>query len=153
MTPRLYPGGADQPAPKPAAAPGLPTTAGHPGTAPAIPAPPPQTSRGPADRPLTPDTSPATLAPILLAAADQLRNAGCPDDALTTRDLVGAVIDGVMRAGSDLGAVADAQADACYALLAAELGLSPLVWADRPGSTRRAAVTAFTTAARKAGAA
>lgn len=90
------------------------------------------------------------LAPILLAAADHLRSAGRPADAITTRDLVGAVIDGVLRRGSDLGAVADAQADACYALLAAELGLSPLIWADRPGSTRSAAVTALTTAARKA---
>lgn len=106
------------------------------------------TTDRPADRPLTPD--PQRLEPILLAAADQLRDAGQAADALTTRDLVGAVIDGVLRLGSELGAVADAQADACYALLTAELGLSPLVWADRPGSTRAAAVGALTTAARKA---
>jgi hypothetical protein len=106
------------------------------------------TSNRPADRPLTPDSR-HRLAPVLLAAADVLRQAGRPDDPITgeTGELAGVLVDGVLRAGSTIGAVADAQADACYALLAEQLGVSPLEW----DGTRAQAVTALTTAARKAG--
>lgn len=102
--------------------------------------------------PVTPDPAAtgARLVPILLAAADRLRTHGQPGDPITGGALADAVIGGVLTCGSDLGEVADGQADACYALLGAVLAADPLAWAGEPGNTRRHAVTVLTTAARKA---
>ena len=127
------------PTPKPAAAPGLPTTDGAHTPGPSEPAPPPPTSRGPADRPLTPD-DPAPLVAILIGAAVDIRRLGhatvdmpASDDG--PRDVLTAIAEAARLRGHWNTEVVKAQAMACVWLLARHVRQDVTAWNDTPGRT------------------
>ena len=119
------------------------------------------TTTRPADRPVPPDTQPtltghdrAALARILRGAALDIALLGhakgrqLPAD--DSRCAATAIALSAAARGHDDPGVCTAQAEACYALLAAVVQADPMAWNDLPATTAVDVIAALRVAARRA---